>query len=142
MRRWLIAIGALALGACVSIRRVTRTPVSDSRCRVARQVAADTVIDYQARPGALRRLLSQTAPEYPEELRTSEDSGRVVVSLTIDTLGRVVHNSPVIESSSRQEFGDAVCVWLNSAQFEPVQRNGRPITARLRNVVVKFQLTR
>jgi TonB family protein len=99
-------------------------------------------MDYQGRPGAGPKGVSRRAPHYPDALRASEVSGRVIVTFAIDTLGQVIHNSARIEAASRPEFGDAVCDWLQGAQFEPIRRDGRPIIALARNMLGTFELTR
>jgi protein TonB len=74
------------------------------------------------RPAALR---SPLRPRYPDQLRAAGVTGRVVVRLVVDTLGRVEPETVVIRESSHDLFASAVRAVLPALRFVPAEAGGR-----------------
>jgi protein TonB len=76
------------------------------------------------RPAA---LLPPPRPRYPDQLRVAGVTGRVVVRLVVDTVGRVEPASVVIRESSHDLFAQAVRGVLPSLRFAPAVAGGRKV---------------
>jgi TonB family protein len=136
------AIVLVALAACASNGTPPVATIRDFGCPEFTPAAADTAIDYEARPLAGPPSANRSAPRYPVALRGNGVSGYVIVSFAIDTAGNVIRNSGRIVSASHADFAKAVCDWLPRAQYVPIRRAGRPIVANLRNLLMSFEITR
>ncbi len=79
-----------------------------------------------------------TALRYPAELRLESRSGLVRARFVIDTAGRVVPGSGIIEAFSDQQFARAVCYALPNLAFEPVVLDGHKAVAGLVHVPFTF----
>jgi len=68
------------------------------------------------------------AVRYPPQLQLQSQSrsraGLVRARFAVDTAGRVIPGSGIIEAASDQEFARAVCNALPRLTFEPVVRDG------------------
>jgi protein TonB len=76
------------------------------------------------RPAALR---TPPRPRYPEQLRAAGVTGRVVVRLVVDTLGRIEPATIVIRESSHDLFTHAVRAVLPGLRFIPAEAGGRKV---------------
>jgi len=137
MRYILVALVAyLSLAACTEPARRAVGPMGDSTRRDATLFAADSIIDYGARPGAAPHMLSQGAFHPAKGVR--QGLYQIVMSFVIDTTGAVLRNSVRIENDLPPALAAACRDWLRAAHFEPIQRGGRPVRAALRNVMATY----
>jgi periplasmic protein TonB len=72
-------------------------------------------------------MLAPLRPRYPDQLRAAGVTGRVVVRLVVDTVGRVEPASVVIRESSHDLFAQAVRAVLPSLRFVPAEAGGRKV---------------
>jgi periplasmic protein TonB len=72
-------------------------------------------------------IVSTPRPRYPEQLRAAGVTGRVLVRLVVDTLGRVEPASVVLRESSHDLFARAVLVTLSGLRFIPAESGGRRV---------------
>jgi periplasmic protein TonB len=72
-------------------------------------------------------LVSPPRPRYPELLRAAGVTGRVIVRLVVDTLGRVEPGSIVVRESSHDLFAGAVRAILPALRFVPAEAGGRRV---------------
>jgi TonB family protein len=79
------------------------------------------------------KSLSRKAPLYPSELREAGIEGSVVVSMVIDTNGRVIEAR--IEKSTHQGFEFAALRAVQEWQFEPGRKGGRQVNTRVSQVL-------
>ena len=79
------------------------------------------------------KSIARKAPLYPAEMREAGIDGRVVVSMVIDTNGRVVETR--IEESSHRGFEFAALRAVQQWQFEPGRKGGRPVNTRVSQVL-------
>jgi len=82
------------------------------------------------------------ALHYPEDLRLASRTGFVRARFVIDTLGRVVPGSSIIEASSHERFARAVCQALPTLKFAPVMVDGHKAVAGLVHVPFTFRVDR
>jgi TonB family protein len=85
--------------------------------------------------------VTAVGPQYPEPLRGRSVPGYVRVSFTVDTLGRVVPGSEVIEQESHREFGESVCRFLRNALSTPLVVDNRRYSFRVLNVTFGFEIS-
>lgn len=76
---------------------------------------------------------TRKSPVYPAELREAGIEGSVVVSMLIDTTGRVVETR--IEKSTHQGFEFAALQAVQEWQFEPGRKGGRQVNTRVSQVL-------
>jgi hypothetical protein len=76
--------------------------------------------------------------QYPAELKLESRSGIVRARFAIDTTGRVIPGSGIIEAFSDEQFARAVCYALPTLTFEPIVRDGRKTVAGLVHVPFTF----
>jgi protein TonB len=72
-------------------------------------------------------LAAPPRPRYPDQLRVAGVTGRVVVRLVVDTMGRVEPASIAIRESSHDLFAEAVRAVLPSLRFTPAVTGGRKV---------------
>jgi periplasmic protein TonB len=72
-------------------------------------------------------MLAPPRPRYPDQLRAAGVTGRVVVRLVVDTIGRVELASIVIREASHDLFTQAVRAVLPSLRFVPAEAGGRKV---------------
>lgn len=84
-------------------------------------------------------VLAGRPPSYPEMLRATGITGRVVVQAVIDTLGRAEPGMTVVESS-RAGFEAPALDYVRRALFRPGRVHGRPVRVLIR-LPVDFRLT-
>jgi protein TonB len=72
-------------------------------------------------------LIAPPRPRYPDQLRAAGVTGRVVVRLVVDTMGRVEPATVVIRESSHDLFAHAVRMVLPSLRFAPAAAGGRKV---------------
>jgi protein TonB len=72
-------------------------------------------------------MLAQPRPRYPDQLRAAGVTGRVLIRLVVDTMGRVEPASVVIRESSHDLFAQAVRAVMPSLRFRPAETAGRKV---------------
>jgi protein TonB len=95
-----------------------------------------TTVATVERPAA---MIAPPRPRYPDQLRAAGVSGRVVVRLVVDTLGRVEPGSVVIRESSHDLFTHSVRSVLPSLRFTPAEVGGRRVRM-LVDLPIEFRL--
>jgi TonB family protein len=80
------------------------------------------------------RLLTQTRPEYPAELKNLGTAGEVVVDLLVDKSGAVKNAYAV--SSTDKAFEDAAIKAVSQWVFQPGEANGHPVFTHLQVPIV------
>ncbi len=76
------------------------------------------------------KLVQSVEPSYPEAKRASGEAASVALTLTIDRAGHVT--DVVVVDSAGPEFDDAASSAARSLVFEPAQKNGEAIPAKIR----------
>ena len=88
---------------------------------------------------ARQHIIAGNSPlQYPAEMSLESRTGIVRARFIIDTTGRVMAESAIIEASSDQQFARAVCYALRSLTFEPVVIDGRKAVVGLVHVPFTF----
>jgi TonB family protein len=64
-----------------------------------------------------------------------------VLSFTVDTLGKVVAGSEIVESETHHAFGDAVCEYIQRARFTPFVLDNRRYSVRVLRQPFTFETT-
>lgn len=109
----------------------------DVGVKLASQVASATngddeidrifsMADLDQRP----RVIFQTMPSYPPELRRSKRQGTVYVVFLVDRLGRVT--SPRVERTTDPAFERPALEAVTQWKFEPGVRNGETVQFKMR----------
>jgi len=75
---------------------------------------------------------------FPAELKLEHRSGIVRARFAIDTVGRVIPGSGIIEASSDEQFARAVCYGIPNLKYEPVVLAGRKAVVGLVHVPFTF----
>jgi TonB family protein len=75
------------------------------------------------------RLTHSVDPIYPESRRASGAGASVVVTLTLDATGQVT--AAAIAESAGPEFDEAALAAARQLVFDPAQRAGKPVPARI-----------
>jgi hypothetical protein len=118
-------------------------------------VVADLKVPQPCRPNELTGIWSDSLPivadsarqhvvaggralQYPAELKLESRAGLVRARFVIDTAGRVVPGSGIIEAFSDQQFARAVCYALPNLAFEPVLLDGHKAVVGLVHVPFTF----
>ena len=76
------------------------------------------------------KLVENVEPTYPEAKRASGEAASVVLTLTVDRTGHV--SDVLVAESAGAEFDEAASNAARSLLFEPAQKNGEPIVAKIR----------
>jgi len=76
------------------------------------------------------KLTFGVEPTYPEGKRASGEAASVTLTLTIDRLGRVT--DVAVAESAGPEFDQAAISAARELRFEPAQKNGEPVPAKIR----------
>ena len=76
------------------------------------------------------KLSRSVEPTYPESKRASGEAASVVLTLTIDRSGQV--SDVAVTESAGPEFDEAATSAARSLAFEPAQKNGEAIVAKIR----------
>ena len=100
-------------------------------------VAAADTSDQIIPEGNLRRLRF-TAPKYPEDALDNRQTGTVDMDFTLTPQGTVT-DIKVTQSSSSSVLDRAAMTALSHNRYEPVERNGVPVSQRV-HVRVRFAL--
>ena len=90
-----------------------------------------------AAPPVAPRILSQTAPIYPQDALAAGQEGVVLLRVDLDTRGRIV--AVAVETGVAPTLDDAAIRAVWTWTFAPATRDGRSIAGRVR-VPVRFQL--
>jgi hypothetical protein len=80
------------------------------------------------------------AINFPAELKLEHRSGLVRARFAIDTVGRVIPGSGIIEASSDEQFARAVCYGIPNLKYEPVVLAGRKAVVGLVHVPFTFEV--
>jgi protein TonB len=112
---------AVDTGVAVCLARCTSGPGGDSTRSFDGAPATLATVDRGA------ALVSPLRPQYPERLRAAGVTGRVVVRLVVDTLGRVEPASVAIRESAHDLFAQAVRAVIPSLRFVPAEAGGRRV---------------
>lgn len=75
------------------------------------------------------KLVKATQPEYPPSKLESGEKAVVALVLTLDETGKVV--DAAVTSSAGEEFDAAALEAAKGLGFEPAQRDGRPVAAKI-----------
>lgn len=84
------------------------------------------------------RLLHAVPPEYPDLARASGAEGKVVLRLTLDLQGRVIH-AEVLEADAISSLVDAALAAVRGWLFSPARQGGRPVSVQV-VVPIRFVL--
>lgn len=103
--------------------------------------APGAVVDEGVVERIPRMVGNAPAPRYPNALRESGISGRVVIRFVVDTLGRAELNDVVILEASHTLLTDAVKNALGLYRFSPGEVGGRKVRTMVQ-VPFTFALTR
>ena len=82
------------------------------------------------------RVIVQTPPAYPAELRGKKMGGVVQVAFVVTASGQVAN--PHVENTSHPAFGAPALAAVRQWRFEPAVRGGTRVKCRMR-VPIKFQ---
>ncbi|HET7542793.1 MAG TPA: TonB family protein [Polyangiaceae bacterium] len=83
------------------------------------------------------KLVENVEPIYPEAKRESGEAASVALTLTIDRTGQVT--DVAVAESAGAEFDEAAVSAARSLRFEPAQKNGEAVPAKIR-YVFEFKL--
>ena len=120
-----LILSVSAIGLAQQTRRGKARPSSIKKPRVV--AATKGCIDYvPIGPISNERTLSKPAPDYPEEARAKNISGRVVVQVIIDTSGHVTFAHAV---SGPPMLLQAAVDAAYRARFLAIKLSGQPIKA-------------
>jgi protein TonB len=98
--------------------------------------AADAIFDI----GALDqkpRLIEQSPPVYPAELRQRKIQGTVYVTFVVDRDGRVL--DPTVETSPHEGFQAPALQAVRRWRFEPAVLRGEKVRSKMR-IPIRFSL--
>ncbi len=101
--------------------------------RCARSIGVDSTASVGGAPATLATvdrgaaLIAPPRPRYPEQLRAAGVTGRVIVRLVVDTLGRVEPASVLIRESSHDLFTQSVRAILPALRFVAAEGGGRKV---------------
>ncbi len=118
-------------------------------------VVADLKVPQPCRPNDLAGIWTDSLPivadsarqhivaggsaiQYPAELKLETRTGIVRARFIIDTAGRVMPESSIIEAFSDLQFARAVCYALPNLTFEPVVLDGHKAVVGLVHVPFTF----
>ena len=88
---------------------------------------------------ARQHIIAGGSPlQYPAEMALESRAGIVRARFIIDTAGRVMPESAIIEAFSDKQFARAVCFALPTLTFEPVVIDGRKAVVGLVHVPFTF----
>lgn len=76
------------------------------------------------------RVVSQSAPEYPPELKRQKVNGTVHILFIVDKDGRVV--DPRVQKSTLPQFERPALMAVKRWRFEPGKRSGKPVQFKMR----------
>ena len=99
-------------------------------------VVEDVPHSFRPAAGGMRAL------RYPPRLREQGVEGQVIATYIVDTTGRVIPGTAVINLETDVAFGDAVCAFLAQVRFTPFIANGRRYSVRILENTFKFSLMR
>jgi protein TonB len=80
------------------------------------------VVDREVVP-----LATNPVPRYPATLRAARIEGSVSARFVVDTTGRVIMESVIVDAADHPLFTDAVIEALRRARFSPAELRGRKV---------------
>lgn len=78
------------------------------------------------------KLVENVEPSYPDAKRASGEAASVALTLTIDRTGQVT--DVAVAESAGPEFDEAAVTAARNLRFEPAQKNGEAVQAKIRYV--------
>lgn len=115
-----------------SRRSAWLTPLRRRRlsvCVLALVLALPTSALAQQAAVAPPELVTNATPEYPESKKGSGEAATVVLTLTIDSEGRVTNAA--VQTSGGETFDEAAVVAARRLEFKPAQKEGRAVASRI-----------
>ncbi len=86
---------------------------------------------------ALPVYKSKVNPKYPEELKSEELEGEVILEVTISEKGEVLEVK--VKASDHDLFTRSAVAAMKQTRFTPALKNGMPVPARI-DIPIKFML--
>ena len=86
----------------------------------------DSVVDTPDRPA---RMLPESRPPFPMFLRRDGYSGKVVLGMVIDTLGRVVPGTVSVTASTDSKLSAWACTIALDLRYAPALVANKPVNA-------------
>ena len=83
------------------------------------------------------KMTSKEAPVYPEEAKKSGTEGTVVLTITIDELGKV--EKVKVFAGVSPELDQAAIESAEKCEFEPAKMDGKPVKVKM-NIPYRFRL--
>ncbi|MFN2341565.1 MAG: energy transducer TonB [Halanaerobium sp.] len=83
-------------------------------------------------------IKNYSQPEYPSNLRKRNNEGQVIVSLRIDTEGKI-HDLEINESSGYESFDQAALNAVSEWNFEAAEKDGNKVEVIV-NLPIRFEL--
>jgi len=99
-----------------------RTRGDDGGARRATGVPGPGSVDREVVPWP-----TNPVPRYPAELRALRLQGSVSARFVVDTTGRVMMESVVVDAATHERFTDAVMAALRRCRFTPAELRGRKV---------------
>lgn len=72
-------------------------------------------------------LPTNPVPRFPAELRAARIEGKVLARFVVDTSGRVIMETVIIDASPHAAFSEAVVAALRRSRFRPAEARGRKV---------------
>jgi TonB family protein len=115
----------------ISDRQVAVRKIGDKSrpYRVDEQTVDSLVFGQHELDNPISRI-ETTTPNYPDDLKKSNQAGGVLIEFFIDKLGSV--RAPVVISSSHEVLSKSALEAIRQWKFSPPIRKGEPVTARAR----------
>lgn len=108
--------------------------------KLARRPAGERTVEAlteQALPKVMPQVLHRVKPEYPPQAREKGWEGRVILNVTVDTMG-MVRRVEVVRSSGYAVLDSAAIAAVKQWRFSPAREDGRPVEATL---LIPFQFS-
>lgn len=96
--------------------------VTAGRAGDTTSVLGREIVDREVMP-----LATNPVPRYPAALRTAGIEGSVSARFVVDTTGRVLMETVIVDGADHPLFADAVIEALRRARFTPAELNGRKV---------------
>ncbi|CAN5398967.1 hypothetical protein BH09GEM1_BH09GEM1_28030 [soil metagenome] len=125
-----LIVQVLSLAPAARAQDASRDSVfTTGPCRIRSDsvVAWDNIASHVDRQP---RVVPATLPMFPMRLRSTDGySGRIVLSMVVDTLGRVQPASVSVEESTDPRLSSWGCIVALTLRFAPALVAGRPVSA-------------
>lgn len=114
-------VGPVVVGVTISRNEWALGPPT-GRAGNATSVFGGTAVDREVVP-----LPTNPAPRYPAALRTARIGGAVHARFVVDTTGRVIMETVIVDAAEHPLFADAVIEALQHSRFTPAELRGRKV---------------